>query len=117
MDTRKFKEMKLSQLLKIEAETALRFERVGTEPDLSTGLQSSEVENRWVLAVGISSAITAQDMTSLEREFPGFSICVTGGKGKKGVFVKLEAEQEKFLQLIRLERPANTSLSTTPNFR
>jgi hypothetical protein len=54
MDTRKFKEMKLSQLLKIEAETALRFERVGKEPDLSTGLQSSEVENRWVLAVGIS---------------------------------------------------------------
>ena len=70
-----------------------------------------------MLAVGISSAITAQDMTSLEREFPGFSICVTGGKGKNGVFVKLEAEQEKFLQLIRLERPANISPSATPNFR
>jgi hypothetical protein len=56
-------------------------------------------------------------MTYLEREFPGFSICVTGGKGKNGVFVKLEAEQEKFLQLIRLERPANISPSATPNFR
>jgi len=116
MDTRKFQEMKLSQLLKMEAEIALRFERVGKEPDLSTGLQPAEVENKWMLAVGISSAITAQDMTSLEREFPAFSICITGGKGKNGIFVKLEAEQEKFLQLIRLERN-NVPSSAGANFR
>lgn len=109
-DTKMIANMKLSDIHKILAVILIRVEKAGIEPSQDTGLRESDKENNLIMAVGKDTPLTGKEYDAI-REALGtsFSVEVSGGRGKKGVYIRIEASRDEFLKLIT--KPQSTTLS------
>lgn len=115
METKRFDDLSLWQILGIQYAVAFMLEKAGVVPEVTRGITDSLTEGNMIISMGRDEPVNLQELTNIERNFPGAKITISGGKGKNGVFINIEMSREGFLQLIQKNVQVASPQPYTPN--
>lgn len=115
METKRFDDLSLWQILGIQYAVAFKLEKAGVVPEVTRGITDSLTEGNMIISMGRDEPVNLQELTSIERNFPGAKITISGGKGKNGVFINIEMSREGFLQLLPKNVQTASPQPYTPN--